>query len=357
MSAKYKIFILTALFILCFIFYAGICSEKLPENIILGCSDKIVKLKFDPGSKSYIKKTEFLFNKDCLRQVEVCTGHLYVRTVNEILKFNGELTDFTSKSFKKLESLAVNKKGVFVSADASFIAMDKDLKELSRINIEKNAHDILIYNDTAYLLDNIIIPMYVLRVDIKDPSKVYILDKTRISGINAHLDAQWLVPESGLWMILESYAHQGGYGQLINIHLMDDAGKVITRQNIYRRSFYKEELYEETEGFKMLGVSDTRPCFAVCEFYGKIRDLNKKYYICRIKIDDKKIKAEKCLNLDYKNINTKVIIKEKNNFLFVMPQMSGFLNMIDVKNGEKLLPSQDIKKIIPDAKVIDLTVY
>lgn len=85
----------------------------------------------------------------------------------------------------------------------------------------KNAHDIIVYHDTAFLLDDIVEPVYVLMVNLGE------LDRGRLETIKTiglaatpanstpHLDGQWLYPAENTWTLVvsaSSYTNRGDQG-------------------------------------------------------------------------------------------------------------------------------------------------
>jgi hypothetical protein len=85
----------------------------------------------------------------------------------------------------------------------------------------KNAHDIIVYHDTAFVLDNIMKPVYVLMVNLGE------LDRGRLETIKTislaptpanstpHLDGQWLFPVENTWALVisaSSFVNMGDQG-------------------------------------------------------------------------------------------------------------------------------------------------
>lgn len=167
--------------------------------------------------------------------------------------------------FKKIDSIAANQNNVFISADGQFISLDNDLNILGKVELKcheevKNAHDILLYHHTAYLLDNVVYPIFVFKVSIANPSAPAISGKVEFMGINPHLDTQWLNPEKGQWNIVESFSVLGGDGQLVHSFPMSGGEKENFQQMLYERL---RTTKQETSGIKFYSVTGFPPVWAL----------------------------------------------------------------------------------------------
>lgn len=376
MKKNLKIFFIVALFLTGYMFYA---SPVYPQSVnapmpdlILACPGKLVKLNYSASKKQYDVRAETFFNKEDIKQAAVIDKNIFVITVNKILKFDINLKNKISKEFANIEALVVNDKNVFICAKGSFMALDKKLNELNKVNIGKNAHDILVYKDAAYLLDNIMMPLYVLEIDIKNPAKLEILNKADFSGVNAHLTYQWLNPQLNQWIVIQSYAHMGGSGQTARIYFMSGAKKEFTSQEIYKETIESSEMSRQ-EGFpaeekfitglKIMGVTPVYPVFAVAykpqeQVFYKIGEKNKqneqsKFSLCKIESCNNKISLSNVLKLDYKDDAQKFIVRQKNNYLFIIPLHGNNLKVIKMDKQPKVILSQKLNI----ADTVDLCVY
>lgn len=103
---------------------------------------------------------------------------------------------------------------------------DRELKELSRVeldcgSVKKDAHDVLIHGGTALLLDKIMAPIFLFRVDVQDPKNLTVRQRIESFGINAHLKLQWVVPEKEAWFVVEEFHTMSGFGQELRIYHTD----------------------------------------------------------------------------------------------------------------------------------------
>lgn len=359
-----KIFHVIVTILLCFWVlhlpvFAAKASNDLPKNLIVANQDKIVKLIYDAPSQKYKKQTEFVFPG--ASRLAKTDKYIFAVSGNELVRLGMNLDKPVSKRFSRIDAVAAAGNCVFISADNSFMALDENLNKLSNVNIGKNAHDILIYKNEAYLLDNIMQPLYILKVDAKNPAKLQILKKEDFSGVNAHLDYQWLNPELNQWVVIQSYAHMGGSGQTARIYSTDNAKKEFTAQKICSETPVETAREENTwdtdintSGNRILGVTALAPVFAVIykpeNAFQKIGEKSKKteYSLCKVDTIGNKISFSDILYLDYKygkRAEGKFIIKQSGNYLFIMPHDRTGLTVIDTAKQPKLILSQVIKEL------------
>lgn len=102
----------------------------------------------------------------------------------------------------------------FVAEDGCLVARDEDGVERGRLDLEcgakKDAHDVLVRGSRAYLLDNYELPALVFVVDVAEPAQMRVIARTDLSGIGAHLSAQWLDPAADRWWVVRSTSHRSG---------------------------------------------------------------------------------------------------------------------------------------------------
>ena len=169
-------------------------------------------------------------------------GSESIEGVRKLLKFRDNIIvmrkqqiDILSVYFKTIATLRFNSIGtiyadrenIYVGADSSFICFDCNLKELSRIKLDfnylaerssaKNIDDILIYNNIAYLIDDVEEPLFVFRADVSDKHNIRLIDDYFFEGTNAHLSIQLINPELNQWIIKEDYAVMFGSGEDLHI--------------------------------------------------------------------------------------------------------------------------------------------
>lgn len=222
------------------------------SGLIVAGQSGLASLIYNPSKQVYEKRAETALSditKDAgayPRQVITLDKYTFVNLGNEIMRLDSKFRKSVSKKFSSIGAIATDNKNIFVAAEGSFIAFNKDLKELSRVKFDgfiperKNVHSIIIHKNTAYLIDNRLRPLFLFQVDISNPKHTQITQKIGFKGVNAHLNNQWLNLELNQWLIIESYGRSKGAGQVVNIYSLDSA-KAITRKEIWtfsRRNYY-----------------------------------------------------------------------------------------------------------------------
>jgi len=275
-------------------------------------------------------------------------NYIFVNSEGEIIKINDKLEKTISKKFKNCGAMATDGTNLFISADNSFIALDENLKELSRVNLfeafkrEKNAHDIIIYNGTAYLLDNCIIPMYILRMDIRNPGNIELKEKIIIEDINPHLVCQWLNPELDRWAIVQAYSHRGGNGQNVRIFSMKEGKEECSKQRIFESLNFRKS---KKEGTRIKAVTALPPTWAL------VQSVEDKYQLAGINSKNGKISFSKFLDLNELNMHktsssARFIIKRAGNYLLISHGM--MLIVINIKGLRSF--SEDGTRSLDDRK-------
>jgi hypothetical protein len=164
-------------------------------------------------------------------------GNIAAASKQKISLFDNNLNLIKEKYCGRIGSIASHKHHLLVSENGCLAVYNSKLKETNWIQLLignhqlKNAHEILTFRNTAFLLDNIREPIFVLRIDIRDVTKPKMVERVRIlGGANSkiHLDGQWLNPISDTWNVIyyESYSGMMGWGQFQSLISFS-----MTRQN------------------------------------------------------------------------------------------------------------------------------
>ncbi len=124
------------------------------------------------------------------------------------------------KPGRRIAAVALYGDRVLVAAEGSLIVLDSRFQEMGRIHLglrnkNKEAHHILVHGDEALLLDNMVIPILLFRVDLADPSKPRILRRIRERGIGVHLTHQWVDAKAKRWAVVAKTGGRGGNHQSV----------------------------------------------------------------------------------------------------------------------------------------------
>ncbi len=309
------------------------------HGVVVATSAGLTNLQYNAGMGAYQKQAEL-----ALAEIDkiVRSGNDYFVTAgNVLIRVNGQLEKSVSRKFEKISAIAANNNNIFISAENSLIVLDKDLVELSRVKLEingyaKDAHDILIYGDSAYLLDNVMLPVFILKVDIKDVKNISIKEKIRIAeDVWPHLDGQWLNPGLNQWIVLQSYSGGTGGGVKAHIYALDKVGPELGSGKIFSETNYPQV---SKDGYRIKSVTSLPPVWAV------VQSSEGKNSLARVNSAGNKVSFSDFLDLEELNtlknlsspepgIDRKVIVKEQRGYLFAAFTYSGTETSFDPEHN------------------------
>lgn len=209
-------------------------------------------------------------------------------------------------------AISTNGKNIFVAAEGSLIVFNHSLEELSRVNLDmaysvKNAHNILVYENIVYLLDNIFHPIYIFKVNISDINNIEITEKHDLGLLfyYRHLSEQWLNPTLNQWLILGNHQGPTGGNEEVVIYSMGQDDNLFSRVQTYdsrnidylwsMKQLEQEKEQEEEPVFNFLDEESLLEEYEVCE-YGDTeeikqqKELNKKNQLKDLyKVDEARI--------------------------------------------------------------------
>jgi len=269
-------------------------NRPLP-NLIVSEGSSIEKYSYEENKKQYERVSSRSLH--ALSDIVYCGGNIFVTTLNHVLiKMDNNFRPLSSRIFNCIGSMATDGKNIFLSADNSFMVLNTNLATLSKVGLfNKNAHDIIIYENTAYLLDNIVFPIFVFRIDIQNTEEIKIKERNKIKVVNGHLDAHCLKPELNQWLILSSYGVRSGSGQIIYIFPMLNgdcrAEQTIYHQGRHQRRNNDGNSQENEEGIQIKAMTSLSPVWAII--------LDDKYYLAEVKSDETMVSFSKTMFLDF----------------------------------------------------------
>jgi hypothetical protein len=354
-------------------------NRKILKNILIAHYNGLLKLIYDKNNKQYIEKS--LADIKGLRHLSLSKNCLFASTLDTIISFNSQFKKIREKLVGKIGAIASYQDNLLISVDGYFTSYDRILNKLCQIEILrnfevlKNAHDILIYKNTAYLLDNIIEPVFILKIDVHNVKKLKVNEATRIYAAppnsTPHLDGQWLNPVKDFWVLIlsaSSYCNMGGLGgpfqKLIICSIKrENLSEYFDDTSLYNNSillYLSEDLYEESDDednihhcFKIISTTQFEPVWAV------VLEKND-YYLVKMKTELRKDTEDLFLDSKYNlfisnyfyldsvtEINTKKVKIDKYRDI-VYITIGNRLMVIDVGNKPKLLLDQKLLYDIND---------
>jgi hypothetical protein len=129
------------------------------------------------------------------------SGRVYLPSVRAIAPYNGRL---------------------LASSQEQLVCISNQLQVLGQVDLyvdsstKKNADDIIAYDGVAYLLDDVILPMYVLRCSIPESGDPVIFQRDYYEGVNPHLGTHWLDRSLG-WHVVSLIQGSGYIGPTLDL--------------------------------------------------------------------------------------------------------------------------------------------
>ncbi len=351
-------------------------SYSLPD-LLVESGTQLIQFAYDTQTQKYESQTtvnledtssppsswELLSLSD-----SIIVGKKTEQSQSKIIKLSQSLEQLKVYECADVAAMATDGNYIFVCTDGKLVALNQDLETLDEVDLalqgwgwreKKNAHDILIYKSVAYLLDNVIEPTYILRVDISNPNNLQILTTFEIHGINHHLRGQWINPELKQWCIIQYYGTQAGSGENIIILPLDletdsinlinsqfepwkrvNSSLILGYQSISSASFGGSE----KSGFDLIAVTSFPPV------WGLIYDEQEWLYLAKIQTSNNQVNFEDKLYLgEFKDYNFRARITSIDKLLFLVIQeyttQRSFtrLLIIDVAQEASIILNQNLE--------------
>lgn len=117
---------------------------------------------------------------------------------------------------------------IYTASEDGFFVFDTELTLVGSARLPsdlqgKEMEEVLLHNNTAYIVDDLLYPLYLLKVDITDPTQPRYTEVVRITGVNQTLTDQWIVPEANKWMVVQKSTTMAGYTENVLITPMRGA--------------------------------------------------------------------------------------------------------------------------------------
>jgi len=179
-------------------------SDGLGVKIKKGKNVYILSYKFPPKIRELTRTEDIVRAIQSLKSFEDLEKFItvYDENLNQIASYSLDIFDFQVDN-NYLYGLGEKKLEIFDFQNPT------NPQKISSLSFGKTSHDIIFKDDKLYILDNIMMPLYLHLVDVKNPKEPKLFTY-QTWGINAHLDTQDVTDK---WFIVESYAHMGGGGR------------------------------------------------------------------------------------------------------------------------------------------------
>jgi hypothetical protein len=264
------------------------CSLLLAGS--LGAQDRLVELAFDPGVGKYMAQASA--DLEGVEHVAVGAGSIYVSAGKRLLKLGTHLEVTASFDLEAAPAaLAADDRRVVVSAGGALVVLDPDLAVQGQCPLEcgprKDGHDILLHHDLALVLDNIVQPVCIFRVDLRSSGEPKVLERIQYTQVNPHLERQWIEPARDLWTILNSSSHRNGSFQTIASYPLLQGSKLLKQQTlgVFTRG-------KPSRSDRLLTATSRPPLLAL------IQDPKGKQYLARLAVGAKGVALQRLLPLE-----------------------------------------------------------
>ncbi len=319
--------------------YPGSEVYEMP-NILLIDKLGLQEMNYDEDLKEYEVESFYEPEKEPLGplQIELTDDFVFIRRGASIVRLNADMEIEKEVYIQEMGRMETTKDNLFVSTkNGNFISFNEDLEELSSVKLNnKYAHDFIIHEDVAYLLDNIMFPIYIFKVDVKNPNNIEIMKRIEISGINHHLSTHWINPELDRWMVVQTQSTRGGGWSSVIFYSMSKARKVNV-ENIFSNTFDNNW---EGEGYNIVTVTELPPTWSVIA-----KDNN--YYLAHISIENDVLSETIYLDLgEYEYSSSNFIIKKHGNYLFLAYKKK--MQVFDISNEPELVLTHNTSHNIID---------
>jgi hypothetical protein len=178
-------------------------------------------------------------------------------------------------------SIAVQGDVIYLGGKGELKTVNLGLASLDTVGFHagthKTSHEVLVCGGRAFLLDNVVVPLYTYVVDVSDPRRMDVVSEDEFDGLS-HLHAQWIDSETDAWNIVVNSGGMGYANQAIRQYGLD-GGSPRTTPLHYESQGYSEETATES-GFRILGVWPASPPWMIVGQNGST-------YLGRVDVGDK----------------------------------------------------------------------
>lgn len=194
----------------------------------------------------------------------VVGDELYASWSDRLVRFDQDLDVLKSRSgtFGGLDALDGS---VWVAGKGRLDAYDAGLRPVGGVafkaGTDKVSHDVLVCPPYVLLLDNVVVPIYLYQVDIRDPDAPTALQEEEMSCL-CHLRAQWVDREASEWYVLESGGGWGTAYQELHTYAIGGESKRSVK-TFESRSDMQTGDSVSVEGWAVSAVAPTDPPVAV----------------------------------------------------------------------------------------------
>ena len=117
---------------------------------------------------------------------------------------------------------------IYTASGYGFSVFDADLNLIGYDSLPgkfegRHMEELLIHDGVGYIVDDIVRPRYLFRVEIDPPTSPEYVEVLSVFGVHVSLGRQWIDPDANKWVFLQSSSHQNGNHQNVAVTPMTDA--------------------------------------------------------------------------------------------------------------------------------------
>lgn len=311
-------------------------------------------------SENGLNKTEFFMQENTFKTIKnkklngikklYLSGNQILGITDEtIYKFSNDLEMELELQIGKIGSVTAKGNLIILATRGQLATMNQDLKPLDltdlKINIgsrtRKNAHDMLIFEDTALLLDNIYEPIYIITADISDPENVSLKDTVEVGGVNAHLALHAFDPIRKEWHITKESQTMGGFSQSLGVVSINNC---LPKREYKTVGIWSIFYYREKNDLRIKAMVSGSPPWYVYTRDGR-------YHVANIDTRYNKLKFINKLDLRIDNkdeIRNKDLVIIRNNKEKLYITINNHLIIVSTGKKMKIIHTQNFKQPVKD---------
>ena len=228
---------------------SGLAQHELPDHgIYLLTQDEILWLQKN-GNEIGVANRISHTSDNYERLVVHSSDAIYASSRNAIVSYNQELQELGRFEFdQELTDFAIHETYAFALIENSLWIINFANPQLPRFikqlefPADKPGHHILIRGTRAYVLDNVVMPVYLHWLEIEDPANPA-LTTLEWEGVNPYLPDQF-VDENG-WYVLER--SNTLFGMFQSVSILSTEPPLIETGSFYLPSWARDPNLDETD--------------------------------------------------------------------------------------------------------------
>ncbi|WP_306052831.1 LVIVD repeat-containing protein [Natronococcus wangiae] len=209
-----------------------------------------------------------------------------------ITVLDSEMTVRETADVEGLYTLTSDGEYIYAASEIGFTVFDAELNTVGRTALEdefgnKHMEDVVVHDGVAYIVDNVVKPMLLFRVDVSDPSNPEYLEVVAVLGTNQSLGQQAIDPDANRWLCLQTTGGRAGSSQNVLVTPMEGAESdgdedidIRARDEIESETVYEyDRESDSSEGTYVEDITAQPPLYASVT-------VDESHYLSSVTIDD-----------------------------------------------------------------------